>query len=270
MPVMVTAADQGLGAAVADHLLASGGEVRAFLDATTVDAEVAGVLRTRGCKVALGELDDEGHLEAALAQVHTVAHCAVGPLEDPAVLVLNAATLASALLGAGVRRLVWVRELAVDGTNPYLAALDDIDRLFDELPVETVTLATAVRHGRTDRLTRRLAAGWVPAATVDLGTPHAPIHVDDVARAVVAADRQRGTVADLHMRLGLVGPERMQLGDVLARLRAPGAPVTAPPTGAVPPWVADWLSHPAVAPPEGPTPMTVARGVTQLAAPTAP
>ena len=267
MPVMVTGADDALGAAVADQLLASGGEVRAFLDATTVDDDTAAVLRTRGCKVALGELDDEGHLEAALAQVHTVAHCGVGPLEDPEVLVPNAATLASALLGAGVRRLVWVRDLAVDGSNPYLTAQHEIGTLFADLPVETVTLATAVRHGPGDRLTRLLAAGWVQTADVDLETPHAPIHVDDVARAVVAADRQRGAVADLHMRLALVGPETMLLRDVLARLRAPGAPAASPPAGSAPPWIADWLSHPAVQPPVGPSPMSVAHGVTRLAAP---
>jgi len=265
MPVMVTGADQGLGAAVADQLLASGGEVRTFLDATTVDDDTAGVLRSRGCKVALGELDDEGHLESALTQVHTVAHCGVGPLEDPAVLVLNAATLASALLGAGVRRLVWVRDLAVDGSNPYLTAQDEIGTLFADLPVETVTLATAVRHGPADQLTRLLAAGWVPPTEVDLETPHAPIHVDDVARAVVAADRQRTTVVDLHMRLGLVGPETMVLRDVLSRLRAPGAPAASRSAGTAPPWVADWLSHPAAGRPVGPSPMSIARGVTRLA-----
>lgn len=264
MPVMVTGAEQALGAAVTDQLLGSGGEVRAFLDATAVSADEPAALRARGCKVAVGELDDEGHMEAALAQVHTVAHCIVGPLEDPGVQVTNAATLASALLGAGVRRLVWVRELAVDPTNPYLAALDEIGALFQDLPVETVTLATAVRHGPADRLTRRLAAGWVPAADVDLDTPHAPIHVDDVARAVVMADRQRGAVADLHMRLGLVGPETMSLGEVLARLGAPAEPRTVSHADDPPAWLTDWLSHPAVAPPDGPAPMTVARGATHL------
>ena len=267
MPVMVTGAEQGLGAAVTDQLLASGGEVRAFLDATEVGADASAALRERGCKVAVGELDDEGHLEAALAQVHTVAHCVGGPLQEPIAQVANAATLASALLGAGVRRLVWVRELAVDAANRYLAALDEIGALFEDLPVETVTLATALRYGPADRFTRRLASGWVPATDVDLGTPHAPIHVDDVARAVVAADRQRGAVADLHMRLGLVGPETMPRGVLLGRLGAPAAPDGVPSGDAPPAWVADWLSHPAGAPPDGPAPMTVARGATHLPSP---
>lgn len=269
MPVLVTGAEHGLGAAVTEQLLASGGEVRAFLDAAAAGADRAEVLRARGCKVAVGELDDEGHMEAALAQVHTVAHCVVGPLHDPVGQVAHAATLASALLGAGVRRLVWVRELAVDATNPYLVALDEIGALFEDLPVETVTLSTAVRYGPADPLTRRLAAGWVPASAVDLDTPHAPIHVDDVARAVAAADRQRHAAADLQLRLGLVGPETMSLGELLARLGAAADARPESTTDAPPAWLADWLSRPAVAPPDGPAPMTVAHGATHLPAPTA-
>ncbi|HEX6256309.1 MAG TPA: NmrA family NAD(P)-binding protein [Euzebyales bacterium] len=269
MPVLVTGAEHGLGAAVTEQLLAAGGEVRAFLDATSVGDDVAAALRARGCKVAVGELDDEGHMEAALAQVHTVAHCVVGPLEDPAAQVADAATLASALLGAGVRRLVWVRELAADPANPYLAALDEIDDLFEDLPVETVTLSTAVRYGPADPLTRRLAAGWVPATAVDLDTPHAPIHLGDVARAVIAADRQRAAAADLHMRLGLVGPEAMSLGELLARLGAPAEEPAARRADAAPAWLTDWLSHAAVAPPDGPAPMNVARGAIHLPTPAA-
>ena len=256
---MVTGAEDALGAAVVDALLHTGGEVRAFLDGT-VAARPDTALRARGCKVAVGELDDEGHLEAALAQVHTVAHCWGGPGHDPDDLVAVGATMASALLGAGVRRLVWVRELAVDPGNAYLAALDELDALFDDLPVEVVTLATGVRHGPGDGLTRRLARGWLSGTGVAPDTPHAPVHVRDVARAVVAADRQRTTSAELRVRLALVGPERLALDEFLRRLGAPSLHGGARHGATAPSWVVDWLSLPAHEPPADRSMIMVARG----------
>ena len=270
MPVLVTGAEDGLGARVVERLRASGGEVRAWLDATAVGDHRAAQLRALGCKVALGEPDDEGHLEAALAQVHTVAHCWGGPLHDVDGQLEAAATLASALLGAGVRRLVWVRELAAGPTNPYLVVQDQIAQLVESLPAETVTLATALRHGAGDPLTRRLAAGWLSGTDVDLDAPHAPVALDDVAHAVEIADRQRGGTRELHIRLSLVGPQAMTLGDYLTRIGAPdpaagpAGPAGPAGIGTAPGWVADWLSRPAVsAVARG----TVARGVVPLAVP---
>lgn len=261
MPVLVTGAEDGLGACVVQRLRASGGEVRAWLDATVAGDERAGQLRALGCKVAVGEPHDEGHLEAALAQVHTVAHCWGGPLRDVDAQLDAAATLASALLGAGVRRLVWVRELAVGAANPYLAVQDEIARLVEDLPLETVTLVTGLRHGARDPLTRRLAAGWLSGTDVDLDAPHAPVALDDVAHAVEVADRQRGGTGELHIHLGLVGPQPMTLGGFLARIGAPD-PRTAPRADRpAPGWLVDWLSRPAAdAADGGGTVTTVARG----------
>ncbi len=245
MPVFVTGAEDGLGARVVDEVRASGGEVRAYLDATAAGEREASALRSQGCKVALGELDDEGHLEAAMAQVHTVAHCWGGPLRDLGQQVEAAGTLASALLGAGVRRLVWVRELADDRANPYLATLAEIGDLFEHLPVETIMLATALRYGDADLLTARLAGGWLTGSGADPTAEHAPIHLDDVARAVAVADRQRGGARELHVRMGLLGPERMPLGEVLRRIGAPRLEAPPPPARERPPsWLVDWISRP--------------------------
>lgn len=264
MPVLVTGAERGLGARVLAQLRASGGEVRAYLDATAVDDDAAAALRSQGCKVAIGELDDEGHLEAALAQVHTVAHCWGGPLHDLDEQLTVAGTLASALLGAGVRRLVWVRELADDAANPYLALLGEIGELFEELPVETVTLATTLRHGTGDPLTSRLAAGWLSGSGVDALAAHAPIELDDVARAVVAADRQRGTARELHLRLGLRGPEQMPLHTFLRRIGAPELSATHHSGRPPPPWLIEWLSNPDA----GSLVSTMAHGINRVPQPT--
>jgi uncharacterized protein YbjT (DUF2867 family) len=179
--------------------------------------------------------------------VHTVAHCWTGPLHDPGQQVEVAAVLSSALLGAGVRRLVWVRELARDETNPYLAAAAEIKDLFHGLPLETVTFSTAVRYADDDDdFTTLLRAGWLCGTDVDPEAAHAPIHVDDVARAIAAADRQRGSSGEVHLELALVGPERHTLRGFLAQLGAPS--LSAPrPNDLDPPagWLVDWLSRPA-------------------------
>lgn len=258
MPVLVTGAEDGLGARVLDQLRVARGETRAYLDGTVTGADAAAALRAAGCKVAVGELDDEGHLEAAMAQVHTVAHCWGGPLHDLDAQLMVAGTLASALLGAGVRRLVWIRELAIDPANAYLAMLAQIGALFEDLPLETVTFATSLHHGADDPLTARLADGWLSGSGVDPNAVHAPIDLEDVARAVAVADRQRDAGGELHVRLGLRGPEQMPLGEFLGRIGAPdlhaAAPVEPPP-----PWLIDWLSQPQ-GDPTGDLVATVARG----------
>lgn len=242
MPVLVTGAEDGLGARVVEQLRASGGEIRAYLDGAVAGEHVAAALRAGGCKVAVGDLDDEGHLEAALAHVHTVAHCWGGPLHDLDAQLTVAGTLASALLGAGVRRLVWVRELATDPANPYLATLAQIGDLFEELPLETVTLATSLRHGDADPFTARLTGGWLSGSGVRAQAVHAPVRVTDVARAVALADGQRGAAGEVHVRLGLRGPEQMPLGEYLRRIGAPGLDAPAP-RQPPPSWLVDWLSR---------------------------
>jgi uncharacterized protein YbjT (DUF2867 family) len=246
MPVMVTGAQSQLGARVIEYLRSTGGELRVYLDATVATEDDAARLRAVGCKVALGELDDEGNLEAALEQVYTVAHCWTGPLHDPDEQVEVAATLCSALLGAGVRRLIWVCELARDDCNPYLAAGAQIRELFHALPLETVTLLTGLRYGDGDAFTARLRAGWLSGSDVAGDAVHAPIHIDDVARAVAVADRQRGSRHELHAQLALVGPERHTLARFLEHLGAP--PLDRPRPGDLDPpegWLVDWLSRPA-------------------------
>lgn len=263
MPVLITGAETSLGARVIEHLRPTRGELRAYLDATVATDDDAGRLRSAGCKVAVGELDDEGRLESALEQVHTVAHCWTGPLHDPQSQVEVAATLSSAMLGAGVQRLIWVCELGGDTGNPYLAAMSEIRELFDTLPVETVTLPTAVRYGTGDGFTDRLRQGWLSGSGADPTATHAPINLADVARAVGVADRQRGSRRELHVELTLVGPEEHTLAEFLDRLGAPALDAP-PPSGMSPPepWLVDWLSRPAHQLADGAA--TVARGVDRL------
>ena len=75
-------AEDALGAAVVDALLHTGGEVRAFLDGT-VAARPDAALRARGCKVAVGELDDA-------KQLMGMAHSVRRHLGDDSAVVLGA------------------------------------------------------------------------------------------------------------------------------------------------------------------------------------
>lgn len=116
MPVIVIGADTPEGAGVVDRLVRREGEVRVFVS----DHSAAGGFRGAGIKVAVGDVSDSGHVEAAMMGCFA------------AVLLTEAATDArersfartrtevlqgwrEALGGAGVHRAIWV---AVDAVSP--------------------------------------------------------------------------------------------------------------------------------------------------------
>lgn len=119
MPVIVVGADTPAGARIIDAMIDPGREVRAF-----VSDEGAGTrLRARGVKVALGDVSDDTHVEAAATRCFT------------AVLVTEAArdgrersfadtegqVLASwARAVSGVKRVIWVH----DGLPPKVDGPD--------------------------------------------------------------------------------------------------------------------------------------------------
>jgi uncharacterized protein YbjT (DUF2867 family) len=218
MPALVIGAEFAVGRAAISALLRSGGEVRAFLDPTRVAAGTVERLRGSGVKVARGTLDDEGFLERALEQVHTVVHAAADPTERPAEVLDGAASMLSAALGAGCRRLVFVSHLGVErpGGNPWLEALAEAEELLVDAPIDTVFLRRALTYGPDDALTEGLidgASGAAPDAT------HAPLWIGDLAAAIVAADaRDRAVGALPHLLVPLGGPELTSLGELIALL----------------------------------------------------
>lgn len=248
MPVLVVGADGAAGRAAVKLLVRSFGEVRAYADASVTTEDDAAALRVLGVKVAVGDLDDEAHLEAALEQVYTVVHLAGGPFTPPDEVLDAFATTVSAAIGAGCRRLVWATELAArepDG-NPYLEALAEAESIIADAPIERITLRCGIRYAATDPVTRRLAASDLSAA--DAQTPHAPVHVADLAEAVRAADQLRESDPDMHLDVELVGPDEVTLGAFHRRLRVALGVGNA--DAMLPERVADWLSRPAVGSPE--------------------
>ncbi|MGH8896214.1 MAG: SDR family oxidoreductase [Egibacteraceae bacterium] len=218
MPVLVTGAESAVGRATVRRLARDGGEVRVFLDLERTPVADPAPFKALGCKVARGALDDEGHVETALEQVHTVLHLASSPLDDPSRMRDGAATVLSAAIGAGCRRLVWLSHLGVEAAdgNPWLAACADVEELLADAPLESVVFRRALTYGPDDDLTAALAGGLGGARS----GRHAPLFADDLAAGVVAADHERVGAApsDLHLVVLIGGPDVLDLAQVVRGL----------------------------------------------------
>ncbi len=218
--------------------------MRAYCDAALAGDDEAAALRVEGVKAAVGDLDDEGHLESALEQVHTAVHLAGDPGTDADEALDALATTLSAAIGAGCRRLVLAGALGVEDPagDAYLEALAEGERMLEDAPLETVVLRCAVRYGPGDELTRALASADLDGLAAS--APHAPLHIDDLAGAVAVADRQRDANPELHLTVELVGPDIVDLATLVDGLReALGAP---PSQVRLPEPVGRWLSVPRV------------------------
>jgi uncharacterized protein YbjT (DUF2867 family) len=211
MPVLVTAAHQPLARRLAARLLEEGGEVRVY-----TSGEVAS-LRAAGAFVATGTRDDEGRLEAALAQVHTVVHVGGGiATPDPEQLVRDARVLARAATGAEVRRVVMLSLPGADpdAEDPLRAAKGRVEAVLAAIPCPTITL----RVGLVDTPLLRdalITSGLEPDL---LDTEVAPVRAADVAELVVAFDRARSRSPEGHLVVAADGPQRLSLAGYLDRV----------------------------------------------------
>ena len=140
MPVIVVGADHPLGEVIARKLAAPDREVRAFI--SSVNAH--GPLRSLGIKVAIGDLSDEGHIEAAATSCFTAVF--VEPaLEDGRDLAFAAPKVAAqgwakAAAGARVQRVIWVGSGAPPVKGPEMAAVTVDNRSPDEIAEEVALL----------------------------------------------------------------------------------------------------------------------------------
>lgn len=221
MPVLVTGAEAGVGRAVVPRLLRGGGEVRVYLDGQITPDGVIAAYRGWGAKVARGVVRDEGRLELALEQVHTVVHTGGGPIEGPATVLDDVASVVSAALGAGCRRVIWPSHLGAEDPrdDPYLCACAEAEALLADCPLETVVVRRALTYGPHDPLTALLAGGVEGA---ERRARHAPLYLDDLAAVVEAADADRGGGGPRHMVVQIAGPEVMELGRFVDRLGTAG------------------------------------------------
>ncbi len=151
MPVIVVGADTEIGLASIEGLLARQGEVRAFVS----DPEVGASLKERRVKVALGDVSDPSHIEAAA--LHCFSAVLVGQAAHDDRERSFASTpedviegWASAVGAARVRRRIWVVDNAAVGLVPDAPGVEQAivlsdDRSVAEVAAEVTALDDAAR-----------------------------------------------------------------------------------------------------------------------------
>ena len=211
MTVLVTGASGSIGPAVVTAFRRSFPEVRAYVRR----AEAAEPLRELGAKVAVGEADDPDTLAVAMYGVFTVCHLigAVDAPDEEAYREANAGSVETALEVAsrvGVRRFLFLSVPGADAasTHPYLRSKGEAEELIRASGIEHAIVRATHVFGPGPGLwfsnALELALASPPAVLGRGGTPIAPVHVDDVAAVLAAADDRSDPVAGTW---GLEGPD---------------------------------------------------------------
>jgi nucleoside-diphosphate-sugar epimerase len=123
MPVIVVGADTHDGRAIIDRF-GTDREVRAFV----TDESQADALRRRGVKVALGDVSDDGHVEAACTGCFTAVLVAAAATDgrDRSFASTAEAVLegwARAVVASRVTRVIWVADDAPETGAPEVATV---------------------------------------------------------------------------------------------------------------------------------------------------
>jgi uncharacterized protein YbjT (DUF2867 family) len=215
VPVLVTAAHRPLARRIAARLLDEGGEVRVM-----AWGDVAS-LRAGGAIVASGTPDDEGRLEAALAEVHTVVHVGGGLLSrDPEAQVAEAEVVARAAENAGVRRIVALSLPGADteAAEPLRRAKGQVEARFAASAPPSVIVRVSLLDTPATR--DALATSGLDAEVAEVEV--APVRAADLIELVVAFDRARGRASHGHLVVAADGPVVLALGDHLRRAGVAG------------------------------------------------
>jgi uncharacterized protein YbjT (DUF2867 family) len=223
VPVVVTGASGFVAGHLIPLLAARGSEVRAVVR----DRARADALRSAGVKVAVTRLHDEDTLEAVARDAHTVIHLAGGlDLPDPdAYEAVNhelTRSVVDASDEAGVKRFVLLSYpgASPDAENPYLRSKGRAEEAVRTGSFQHVVLRSTHVYGRGSRWlaeVTRAALGPVAAVVVGPGTQRiAPVHVEDLARALAAADDRE---TELTGTYAIQGPDVVtadEVADMLA------------------------------------------------------
>lgn len=199
---MICGAATAVGRRIGESLLDEGGEVRLF------GLGDLSALRQQGAFVSAGTWDDEGRLEAALTDAHTlvfVPHGISGPAHQIAAAAKVAATAAT---NAEIKRVIMLSSLgACRSTEPYRVALAEAERHLSDVPAPTLVLRANLVE--SPRLIDALL-------TADLDglddVPVAPVGVAELAELVVAFDQARADSQDGVLTLRCSGETTLTFG----------------------------------------------------------
>lgn len=214
MPVLLTRPSTAVARATASLLLDDGAQVRLF------GPEVPNELRARGAFAAVGDPDDHGLLEAALAQVHTLVHAGGGlGVEDPDHLVIEARLVFGAAERAGVQRVIALSLPGAepDSDDPLRAAAGRVEHDLQARPFPSVV----VRPSLVDTSATRDLLATLPG-TSHHDTVVAPVRVEDLARGLVAIDEARSRAAAGHVVFRADGPELLTIAAYLRQVGVRG------------------------------------------------
>jgi uncharacterized protein YbjT (DUF2867 family) len=208
VPVLVNGADRPLAGRLVRRLLGEGGQVRALA------RDGVAALRAAGVFTAVGDPDDEGLLEAACTNVHTLVHLAGGlGRPDPDAVVAEGRAVAAAAEGAGVARvlLVTLAGAAPDAGDALRRAHAEVSAAVARADVPSVE----VRVGLVDTPSaRRLLRAAGPPADLTARSVM-PVVADDLVGLLVALDAARSRAAEGHLVLAATGPD-VPLSELLA------------------------------------------------------
>lgn len=197
MPVLVTRADHGIGPDLVAGLSGDGADVRAYVAGS---GDVASV-QASGAFVAVGDLDDEGHLDAAMTDVHTVIVPTEAWLAEVDGLDAAAATIVAAAQSAAVRRIVLVSVVGADPRSGSVlrAAHGRAEAVLADASMQTlvVRIDGIVEHGMADI-----------AAAVACDPLVAPVPAARLVDGLVTLDAARTGRDDGHAVFTALGPRR--------------------------------------------------------------
>jgi nucleoside-diphosphate-sugar epimerase len=128
MPVIVVGADAGSGIEIVDGLRTPGRDLRAFVS----DPEIGARLKTSGVKVALGDVSDDSHVEAAAIGCYTAVLMAEAAFDDRERSFADSRQevlegWARAMETSQVSRLIWISTDEPPGSSIDSALLDPGD-----------------------------------------------------------------------------------------------------------------------------------------------
>jgi len=216
MPVLVHAAHRPLARSLTRRLLEEGGQVRA-----TASDGVA-LLRAEGVFTAACDADDEGTLEAALTQVHTLVVLLGGlGLPDAEGVRREGFAAARAADGAGVERavLLTLSGSGVDAQDPLRRAHGEVAEAFAALPLPSIELRAGLVD--TAAATDLLVAAGLPREVREQHV--APVAAADLLELIVAVDRARSRAEAGHLVAAADGRVQYSLEEHVRRSAAAGA-----------------------------------------------